>query len=673
METKKFPFMYIFSSFVVRHIDFIIRKTYNKINTILQGVSTMSVRDAGASIREARLKAGLSQEKLSEGICSVLSLSRIENGSAGVSPSTFQALMMHAGAPCEAFPVFANRRDFDCFYTLKRTRFYLDIWQLTTAYEELEKIKQLNFAENKFYYQEWLLLQCRLQFRSGLADHALLHATLLDALHITRPNIDLTDFRDLLLSTNEIELLTSLAQESLYTNNLQVCLAICTQINSYLENLQINFLEKDRLLAENAVVYAKYLIATEDYPTAVTLTQINRDKMVEDAIYAPLHELTFLTGLAEYHQGNTDNALLCFKMAFFSAHSIESCYATICRNYLTDKLSLTIPAEMASPSNISLVPFKIKTVIDSSGFSDGTYDLFSPDALTIGTLIRELRIEQNISQQLLCQGLCSKSKLSKIENGSLQPDTALAQSLLQRLGISDSVFTFYGSTHEAKLQKMRQELTTIPLTNTDEILSRTQEMLHFCLPKDSFYIQYASYRQAYCIPNCIERTAALLDVLCLSLGKFDFNMLSSYRLSWLELTILNNYCSSYCMHSPVKGILTLYKFFEFYNASTMDILIKKRAFAVTLSTLSQHLYNQKRYVELLELASVFSSAAIKCSIYLSGIIFTNYSQALGEMQQFDLAARYAYYSYYNSLITDSQQAANLIKRVMYEDFQIQLL
>ena len=34
----------------------------------------MSVRNAGKTIREARIKAGLTQEQLSEGVCSVLSL-----------------------------------------------------------------------------------------------------------------------------------------------------------------------------------------------------------------------------------------------------------------------------------------------------------------------------------------------------------------------------------------------------------------------------------------------------------------------------------------------------------------------------------------------------------------------------------------------------------------------
>ena len=36
----------------------------------------------------------------------------------------------------------------------------------------LEKIEQMNFAENKYYYQGWLFLQCKLQFRSGLGNHA---------------------------------------------------------------------------------------------------------------------------------------------------------------------------------------------------------------------------------------------------------------------------------------------------------------------------------------------------------------------------------------------------------------------------------------------------------------------------------------------------------------------
>lgn len=166
----------------------------------------MSVRNAGKTIREARIKAGLTQEQLSEGVCSVLSLSRIENGSAGVSPVTFQALMAHAGAPCEVYPIFASRTDFDCFYTLNRARFYLGSWQLSQAYEELNKLEEWNFADNKLYYQEYLYLNGQIQVCSGCADHHALYDLFSSALHITRPEIDYSDFHHLLLRCTGITL-----------------------------------------------------------------------------------------------------------------------------------------------------------------------------------------------------------------------------------------------------------------------------------------------------------------------------------------------------------------------------------------------------------------------------------------------------------------------------------
>lgn len=632
----------------------------------------MSVQNAGTAIREARLKAGLSQEKLSDGICSVLSLSRIENGTAGVSPSTFQALMAHAGAPCEAFPIFANRTDFDCFYTLKRARFYLDSWQLNDAFEELEKIEQMNFAKNKYYYQEWLFLQCKLQFRSGLGNHANIYDTLLGALHISRPEFDFVDFRSLLLSITEIEILISLAQEALYLNNLDHCLEICTQISSYLENSQITFIEKEFLLAENAVVYAKYLIAIGDYNATITITDKFHNKMAENSDDAPIHELTFLSGLAYHYQNNIVEALLHFKTAFFSAHSIQSCYATICRNYLLSNLKFDLPTEILSVPDIPLVAFEIKKIIDLSDFSDGTYDLFSSDTLTIGALIRELRLEQNITQQILCYGLCSKSKLSKIENGSLQPDIALAQSLLQRLGISDSIFTFYGNNHETLLQDLRQKLTTIPLTDTTKVLKYSQDMLNLCNKQDTFYTQYALYRKACCIKSSIEGSSNLFDTLTLSLEHFEFNNISNYRLSWLELTILNNYCAIYSLDFPSKGIFDMYKLLEYYHHSQMDVLEKKRVFPVTLTVLVRHLYKQKRFNELIELSTYFSSSTVKFTVAFSAFIFCHYSQALAEVGDTALATLYAHYTYYNFLIINSLSNATGFKDDFKKDYNILL-
>ncbi len=633
----------------------------------------MAVQNAGTIIREARLKAGLSQEKLSEGICSVLSLSRIERGSAGVSPSTFQALMAHAGAPCEAYPIFANRTDFDCFYTLKRAKFYLDCWQLKEAYKELESVETLNFAKNKFYYQEWLFLYCKLQFRSGCANHSEIYDVLLDALHISRPEIDLSDFRNLLLSLVEMELLFSLAQEALYIGKLESCLDICMQVSSYIVNSSFSDSEKELLLAEHAIVYSKYLIAVQDYSAAFKLAHEFREKMAYLFADTYLHELTFLTGLSAYHEGKTEDALTFFKMAFFSAHSIESSYATTIQQYLQNTLGISLYDSSFDIAEIPLIAFPKKEVINSSEFSDGTYDLFSPETLTLGGLIRELRMEQNLSQQTLCQGLCSKSKLSKIENGTLQPEITLAQSLLQRLGISDAVFSFYGNKHETELYDLRMRMTHLRISDTDSNQKYMDELLQLSTNDDSFYLQYAAFKKATRTSNKEESATALLQTLCTTLPDFTLNKISDYRLSWLELTILNNYCDACRKCSPIKGTLALYQLLEYYDSSSLDILEKKRVFAIPLCDLSASLYLQKRYAELVSLSPYLSSPATRTSLHHFGVFLANYSQALGEEKHLDKIPLYAAYSYYNLLITNSNKTAEKLKQWIFEDFNLSLL
>lgn len=632
----------------------------------------MSTQNAGAAIREARLKAGLSQEKLSEGICSVLSLSRIENGTAGVSPATFQALMAHAGAPCEVFPIFANRNDFDCFYSLKRVRFYVDSWQLKEAFDELEKIEGWNFANNKFNYQEWLLLHSRLQSRSGTGNHAHIHDMLLHAIHISRPDIDFTDFRNLLLSLNEIEILIYYAQEELYLGHQDVCLSIYTQLTSYLENSKINFLEKDRLLAENAVVYSKYLLAIEDYNSVVEVTKAYRDKMVTNSEDTSRHELAFLLGLGYYFVHNEEEAIQYFKAVFYSAHSIGSCYATVCRNYMLTALHMSLPDDILDVPDIPLTAFPQKEIIDTTSFSDGTYDLFSPDVITIGRLIRELRTERNISQQALCQGLCSKSKLSKIENDTLQPSAILAETLLQRLGISERVFTFYSNEKEAVLYELRARTTLIPLKEKELILEYTEQMEHLLTDDDTLYRQYILYKHATITDDVNLRIELLHKALAITQPHMDFTFSNRYCFSWCELNILNHLCEALVHSSSLKGIVMYFQMFDYLCQTQRDILSEKRLLPIFMSKMVYNLYMQKYFVELCELLPYFFKSALKGYIYGLGNIFSHYAQALGECGRISDIPLYAYYSYYNFFITNPVHAQDF-KKYMFQDWQFQLL
>lgn len=605
----------------------------------------MSVRDAGRAIREARIKAGLTQEKLSEGICSSLSLSRIEKGTAGVSPATFQALMAHAGAPCEVFPVYENWNDYECFFHLKHARFHLDAWQLEPAFEELEKVEEKGWNKNRFYYQEWLMLHGMLQFRSGTGKHELLYDLFMEALRISRPEILLEDFRSLLLSVNEIELLLAVAQEALYLNRPELCHMICAQIDSYLASSQITFLEKGILRAEHGIVYAKYLIAVGDYERAFYVADANRHQMVVDSCNAPLLELTFLTGLCSFYMGKRDEALKYFKSALYSAHAIESCYVTVCRNYVREHLELALPENLLALPDIPLKSFPRKEPMDTAAFSDGVYDFYGADVVTVGRLIRELRTEQKLSQQVLCRGLCSVSKLSKIENGSLQPDVILAETLLQRLGLSEREFAFWGNAREARFYELKFKMMRtdyLPDVNKEEVMC---ELQHFVAENDMpLYKQFYLYEKAQ-YANAQDKIAIFKNALDCTLPGFEIHDILKYRLSWMELTILNNISFAYRdTAEPYQGIIYFRQILEYQKTVKPDIILQSQTLSVSLTNFYMVLYRQGHYKEMVDLAERVPRYIYKYVLEQFGSFYFYYSQVLGECGRAEKAALPARYS-----------------------------
>lgn len=631
----------------------------------------MGVRNAGLAIKEARLKAGLTQEQLSEGICSVQSLSRIENNTAGVSPSTFQALMAHAGAPCEALPTFANKTDFDCFYTLKKARFYLAAWQLREAFEELEKIENMNWADNKFYYQEWALLHCKLQFRSYCGNHEQILQDLISALKITRPNFSITDFRSLLLSITEIELFIALAQEYLYTNHLSECMIICEQVASYLGNSAMTFLEKERLLAEHAIVYSKYCVATNNYKLALDTADSYRHQMVINATNSLLYELTFLTGLGYHFTNDAEKAFFYFKTAFYSSHAIHSIYATACMNYWITNIELELPNSFFHVPEIPFEHFSNKKIISTTSLHDGTYDLLSPEVITIGKLIHLLRTEQKLSQTVLCQGLCSKSKLSKIENGTLQPDIALTEALLQRLGISDRVFTFWGDGIDAEFYELKFKLIHAGRKTDKENNQLYYQLSELAKSDITFISQRFLYEKAIRNSSSISVSNILSEALKITLPHFDISYINNYRLSYLELTILNNLYNTITeTNSPYIAISKFQYILSYMKNNPYDIILQNNIYSITICYFIRLLFLQKCYDEVVHINKHLQPKFLFSSIEFLGICFFFYCQALFRCNKMNDGILFAYYACSINNILEHYNNSSVLKDSLFKDFEI---
>lgn len=632
----------------------------------------MAVRNAGKIIREARLKAGLTQEQMSEDICSVLTLSRIENNSAGVSPSLFQALMSRAGAPRNIFPVFPNRKDFDCFYTLKRARLYLESWQLQEAYDELLKVKNADFSNNKFHYQEWLYLQGCLQSRSGSCEHQLIYEIFISALNITKPNIDFSDLSNELFSDIELELLIEISNELLYLSQSDLSYIICSQLESYINNAELSFIERDRLLSRNAIARTKYLLYTHDYNKALETINEYRHLMVVNSENASLLELNFWTAMSYYYCGNIEKAHQMFNDTFYSAHAIESCYATICLKFVSENTSIIIDDYIKSLPSIDCKTFKYEKITDSLSLSDGTYDLFSPDVLTLGRLIYVLRKEQNISQAVLCQGLCSKSKLSKIENDQLQPDIFLSEALLQRLGVSERVFSFWGNSNYKILYELKSKILNSKLTSLKEQFALLKQFKELLSENNNILLQFYYALSYDFLDESERRIVTLQNALNLTLPDFDILNINNYRLSLIELGIIGNIAYEYREISPSKSNLYFSKLLEYMNLSSVNIMFQSLVYPIFIYKYAHSLYHQKYYLQLSNLYTFSVARILKIHLDSLGFFTLFFAQALGECNDYKKAFYYGKCATSIERMLELHSNALSIASTLKSDFDIEI-
>lgn len=632
----------------------------------------MAVRNAGKIIREARLKAGLTQEQMSEDICSVLTLSRIENNSAGVSPSLFQALMSRAGAPRNIFPVFPNRKDFDCFYTLKRARLYLDSWQLQEAYDELLKVKNADFSNNKFHYQEWLYLQGWLQSRSGSCEHQLIYEIFISALNITKPNIDFSDLSNELFSDIELELLIEISNELLYLSQSDLSYIICSQLESYINNAELSFIERDSLLSRNAIARTKYLLYTHDYNKALETINEYRHLMVVNSENTSLLELNFWTAMSYYYCGNIEKAHQMFNDTFYSARAIESCYATTCLKFVSENTSIVIDDYIKSLPPINCKTFKYEKITDSLSLSDGTYDLFSPDVLTLGRLIYVLRKEQNISQAVLCQGLCSKSKLSKIENDQLQPDIFLSEALLQRLGVSERVFSFWGNSNYKILYELKSKILNSKLTSLKEQFALLKQFKELLSENNNILLQFYYALSYDFLDESERRIATLQNALNLTLPDFDILNINNYRLSLIELGIIGNIAYEYREISPSKSNLYFSKLLEYRNLSSVNIMFQSLVYPIFIYKYAHSLYHQKYYLQLSNLYTFSVARILKIHLDSLGFFTLFFVQALGECNDYKKAFYYGKCAASIERMLELHSNALSIASTLKSDFDIEI-
>ena len=169
----------------------------------------MDKNTLGEIIYYLRKKAGLTQEALADGICSSVSVSRIENGNQMPSGKVLEQLLERLGTGtyqlCNVY--YENECQASLHQTLSEIDELVlagDFVQARTALQQLstKKMDPANLQHTKMLY-------AAISMQDGTAGGHI-EAELVNALRLTKPNIDLDDCRGELLSPTEVNLLVLL-------------------------------------------------------------------------------------------------------------------------------------------------------------------------------------------------------------------------------------------------------------------------------------------------------------------------------------------------------------------------------------------------------------------------------------------------------------------------------
>lgn len=305
-------------------------------------------------------------------------------------------------------------------------------------------------------------------------------------------------------------------------------------------------------------------------------------------------------------------------------------------------------------------------------------------AYNIGDCIRQLREEQNVNQEDLCRGLCSKSTLSRIERGCHVPSIGTVALLLQRLGVNEDSLSFLLGTTELEISNLHKEIEALNAQKKyDEALQKIGKMEQLTDPKDRVMQQFLlrskalaghlqdGQRVAY---DNLAKREMLLQAIELTHPSFSLDNIGRCLLGIDEIKTINQIAITYSDAGERRYAIHIYRqLFDyprsrFYNTEAEVSVLTMLAY--NYSTL---LGRERRYEECIEYAQMGYEACIKYNkARMLGGLLLNWGYALQKLGQEEESKSKIKDSYHAYRLMQRFPEAENVKKYAKETFNLDL-
>ena len=281
----------------------------------------------GEYIKRERLRQGITQEQLCEGICEPITISRMENGKQTPSYERIRAFLHRLGLPDDRYfallsPTEMEIRTLQDEIRADSIRFYRATAEDRVAIREeglkkLEALENLAEANDRIIHQHVLIAKITFGKPDGPYTPEEKLDILLEALRTTVPNLDLEEINLGLYTLEETTLLNKIATAYAEMGQPKKAIDIYRQLLKYVQkhySKMSRYAGKVALIAHN---YTRELFEVGRYDDAIEIAELGRKACTEYGHYQFLPGLLDIMGGCYFYKGDHEQCKEYYRCAYY--------------------------------------------------------------------------------------------------------------------------------------------------------------------------------------------------------------------------------------------------------------------------------------------------------------------------------------------------------------------
>lgn len=507
-----------------------------------------SVDGIGKIIFEEREKAGISQNELCEGICSVATLSRLEWTEQNIGKWNIDAFLQRLGKSQDKFWTIVHIGDYEIMELRRKIWNCILYGDYDKAEEEIQRY-EANVGIEKLHEQ--FVKKCQGMIK-GKRDNDWEGALQLfnDALKATVPNFCIEKVKDSLMGRDEMQIVLLIAESYSHLGEEKIAIEMTENLLENIRKKEWDEEEVVKIYPKVVRVYDDFLKKEDRYEDVITLSQRAADMLVENGIIFLLKELLeqIMWGMEE-------------------RRSVEGRRFTIREemDYAQYKKQVMVLKELWEeygdlPEEAMLYCTNVQKDVSVSN-----------------EIIAKCRKLCKLSQEKVSEDVCTVEQYSRIETGKCSPKEKSYRALMEKMNQAQERNRFFINAQEysmhEKIRQIEKKINGLEMKKASEAWKKIRdEMPNDTLNNQQYIARYDIVMQYYNKEineqQYIQGLEEALQVTMPDFGKVD---IKNWPLSRNEIFLLVNIASVYyALDKKEETKQIYYALWDSIEESTID-------------------------------------------------------------------------------------------------------